>query len=69
MCRAPLVVFIGAECLLEQKLGVCCGPVWRKAVEGEWRGCPGLRAAVFFPSREIGAGCEGREGRGSSACH
>lgn len=69
MRRAALVLFRGVECLVEQKLRVCYGAVWRKAVEGEWRGCPGLRAAGFFPSREIGAGCEGREGRGSSAYH
>lgn len=52
----------GAETwgLLLSGVKKCCG-----------RGMEGLswpESSCFFPSREIGAGCEGREGRGSSAC-
>lgn len=54
-------------CLVGQKLGVCHGAVWRRAVEGEWRGCPGLRAAGFFQVEKLEL--DVREGRGSSACY
>lgn len=48
------------------------GLLWSCMKESCGRGVEGLswpESSWFFPSREIGAGCEGREGRGSSACH